>query len=69
MNLGMDPTGLAVAVTLSVFSASFLPIDGQPALIFGMGGYKLSQFLKFSIPMYLIQMLALAAGSVIAFPV
>jgi di/tricarboxylate transporter len=69
MSLGLDPTGLAVAVTLSVFSASFLPIDGQPALIFGMGRYKLSQFLKFTIPMYLIQMLALAVGSVIAFPV
>ena len=69
MSLGLDPTGLAVAVTLSVFSASFLPIDGQPALIFGMGKYKLSQFLKFTIPMYLIQMVALALGSVIAFPV
>lgn len=68
MSLGLDPTGLAVAVTLSVFSASFLPIDGQPALIFGMGRYKLSQFLKFTIPMYLIQMVALALGSVIAFP-
>lgn len=68
INLGFDPTGLAVAVTLSVFSASFLPIDGQPALIFGMGKYKLSQFLKFSLPMYVIQMLALTIGSVIVFP-
>lgn len=69
MSLGINPTGLAAAVTMSVFGGGFLPIDGQPAMALGMGKYKLSQFFKFTIPMYLVQIVALVIGSMIAFPV
>ena len=33
-----------------------------------MGKYKLKDFLKFAVPMYLIQILFLAIGAMIAFP-
>lgn len=68
MSLGLNPTALAAAVTVSAWGGGFLPIDGLPAMILGMGKYKLSQFFKFSIPMYLIQIIALAIGAVVVFP-
>jgi di/tricarboxylate transporter len=68
ISLGLNPTALAAAVTVSAWGGGFLPIDGLPAMILGMGKYKLSQFLKFSIPMYIIQIAALAIGAVIVFP-
>ncbi len=68
MSLGLNPTALAAAITASAWGGGFLPIDGLPAMILGMGKYKLSQFFKFSIPMYLIQIVALAAGAVLLFP-
>ena len=68
ISLGLNPTALAAAVTVSAWGGGFLPIDGLPAMILGMGKYKLSQFFKFSIPMYLFQIVALAIGAVILFP-
>ena len=68
MSLGIDPTGPAAAMTVSAWGGGFLPIDGLPALILGMGKYKLKDFLKFAVPMYLIQILFLAIGAMIAFP-
>ena len=68
MSLGLNPTGLAAAMTVSAWGGGFLPIDGLPAMILGMGKYKLSQFLKFAVPMYLIQIVALVIGAMIAFP-
>ena len=69
ISLGINPTGMAAAVTASAWSGGFLPIDGLPAMILGMGKYKLSQFLKYTIPMYLVGILALTIGAMIAFPV
>lgn len=69
ISLGINPTGMAAAVTASAWCGGFLPIDGLPALILGMGKYKLSQFLKYTIPMYLIGILSLVIGAMIAFPV
>lgn len=69
VSLGLDPTALAAAVTAAAWGGGFLPIDGLPAMILGMGKYKLSQFLKFAVPMYLIQIIALAVGAMVAFPV
>lgn len=68
MSLGINPTGPAAAMTVSAWGGGFLPIDGLPALILGMGKYKLKDFLKFAIPMYLIQILFLAIGAMLAFP-
>lgn len=69
ISLGINPTGMAAAVTASAWCGGFLPIDGLPAMILGMGKYKLSQFLKYTIPMYLVGILALVIGAMIAFPV
>ncbi len=68
ISLGLNPTALAAAITVSAWGGGFLPIDGLPAMILGMGKYKLSQFFKFSIPMYLFQIVALAIGAVLLFP-
>lgn len=68
VSLGLNPMALAAAVTVAGWGGGFLPIDGLPAMILGMGKYKLSQFFKFAIPMYLIQIIGLAVGAVIVFP-
>lgn len=68
MSLGLNPTGLAAAMTAAAWGGGFLPIDGLPAMILGMGKYKLSQFFKYALPMYFIQILALAIGAMVAFP-
>lgn len=68
MSLGLNPIGLAAAVTVSAWGGGFLPIDGLPAMILGMGNYKLSQFFKYAIPMYLIQIIGLVIGAVVLFP-
>lgn len=68
VSLGLNPIGLAAAVTVSAWGGGFLPIDGLPAMILGMGKYKLSQFLKFAVPMYIVQIIALAIGAAVVFP-
>lgn len=67
-SLGINPAGVAAAMTAAAWGGGFLPIDGLPAMILGMGKYKLSDFFKFAIPMYLLQILGLAVGAVIMFP-
>ena len=68
VSLGINPVGMAAAMAVSAWGGGFLPIDGLPAMAFGMGRYKLTQFFKFTIPMYIIQILALVIGAMIAFP-
>ncbi len=68
MALGLNPTAAAVAVTISGWNGGYMPIDGMPAMIYGMGNYKLPEFWKFSIPMYFVRILALCLGAVIMFP-
>lgn len=68
ISLGLDPTAAAAAIVISGWNGHFLPIDGMPAMIMGIGKYKLSQFWKFTIPMYFIRLLALTIGAVIMFP-
>lgn len=68
MSLGLNPTAAAVAVTVSGWNGGYMPIDGMPAIIFGMGKYKLPEFWKFTVPMYFIRILALCLGAVIIFP-
>ena len=68
LNLGLNPTAAAAAIVVSGWNGHFLPIDGMPAMIMGMGDYKLTEFWKFTIPMYFIRLLALTAGALLMFP-
>ena len=45
-----------------------MPVDGMPAMILGMGNYKLPEFWKFTVPMYLIRIVALCIGAMVMFP-
>ena len=69
VNLGLDPTAAACAIVISGWCGHFLPIDGMPAMIMGTGNYKITEFWRFTIPQYFIRLLALAAGSLLLFPV
>ncbi|MNW31010.1 Sodium:sulfate symporter transmembrane region [compost metagenome] len=69
ISLGLDPTAAAVAVVVSAWNGGYMPVDGMPAMIFGMGKYKLSHFWAFSVPMYIIRILALTVGAMLLFPV
>jgi len=68
VNLGLDPTAAAAAIVISGWCGHFLPIDGMPAMIMGAGNYKITEFWKFTIPQYIIRLLALTAGAVLVFP-
>ncbi|MCS2164943.1 SLC13 family permease [Scandinavium manionii] len=67
-SLGLNPTAAAIAVVISGWNGGYMPIDGMPAMILGMGKYKLSEFWLFSIPMYFIRILALCIGAILIFP-
>ena len=67
--LGLNPTAAAIAITISGWNGGYMPIDGMPAMIMGMGKYKMSEFWLFTVPMYLIRIVALCAGAIIIFPV
>ena len=69
ISLGLNPAAAAIAVVVSGWNGGFMPIDGMPAMILGMGRYKLPQFWLFSVPMYLIRIFALCVGAIIMFPV
>lgn len=66
--LGYNPTAACVAVTLSGWAGHYMPIDGLPAMAYGMGKYTMVEFWKFTIPMYIIHILFLCAGALIVFP-
>lgn len=68
MALGLDPAAAAAAVTMGGCSAFLMPIDGLPALIFGIGNYSLKEFWSFMVPMVIIRLVALTAACVILFP-
>lgn len=68
MSMGLNPTAAAAAIVVSGWNGHFLPIDGMPAMIMGIGKYKLTQFWKFTIPMYFIRLLALTLGALLMFP-
>jgi di/tricarboxylate transporter len=69
MSLGLNPVAAATAVVISGWNGGYMPVDGMPAMILGMGKYKLPQFWLFSVPMYLFRILALCIGAMIMFPV
>ena len=45
-----------------------MPVDGLPAMIYGMGNYTLPEFWKFTVPMYFIRIAAMSLGAVLVFP-
>lgn len=68
ISMGLNPVAAAAAIVVSGWNGHFLPIDGMPAMIMGMGNYKLTEFWKFTVPMYFIRLLALTAGALLMFP-
>jgi di/tricarboxylate transporter len=69
LSLGLNPAAAATAVVISGWNGGYMPVDGMPAMILGMGKYKLPQFWLFSVPMYLIRIFALSLGAILMFPV
>ncbi|HFI0500855.1 TPA: SLC13 family permease [Streptococcus suis] len=69
LSLGWNPTAAAVAVVISGWNGGYMPVDGMPAMILGMGKYKLPEFWAYSVPMYIVRILALAIGAMLLFPV
>lgn len=69
LSLGLNPVAAATAVVISGWNGGYMPVDGMPAMILGMGKYKLPQFWLFSVPMYLFRILALCIGAMVMFPV
>lgn len=68
MSMGISPVAAAVATTVAGWQGAYMPIDGMPALIYGMGRYKLPEFWKFTVPMYFIRIIALSGAAVLFFP-
>ena len=69
VNMGLNPTAAAAAIVVSGWNGHFLPIDGLPAMAMGTGKYNLKEFWIFTIPQYIIRLLALTAGCLLMFPV
>jgi di/tricarboxylate transporter len=69
LSLGLNPVAAATAVVIAGWNGGYMPVDGMPAMILGMGKYKLPQFWLFAVPMYLIRIFALCVGAIIMFPV
>lgn len=68
MSLHLNPTAAAAAIVISGWNGHFLPIDGMPAMVMGIGKYKLTEFWKYTVPMYFIRLLALTVAAVVIFP-
>ncbi|MEH7494125.1 SLC13 family permease [Neobacillus niacini] len=69
LSLGLNPVAAATAVVIAGWNGGYMPVDGMPAMILGMGKYKLPQFWLFAVPMYLVRIFALCLGAIIVFPV
>lgn len=67
MQYGYNPIPLALACTKAAWINYFMPIDGMPALTMGMGKYKLTEFWKFVIPQWILQMLVTCGLATILF--
>lgn len=68
MQLGLNPTAVVFACVQAGWINYFMPIDGLPALAMGMGKYKLADFWKFMVPLWLINILAVVGSAVWLFP-
>ena len=68
LNMGLNPVAAAAAIVVSGWNGHFLPIDGLPAMAMGTGKYSLKEFWTFTIPQYIIRLLALTAACLMMFP-
>ena len=68
IQLGVSPLAACAAVMLSAWQGGYMPVDGLPAMIYGMGKYSLPEFWKFTVPMYFIRIAAMSLGAVLVFP-
>lgn len=67
-SLGLSPLAAASAIVLAGWNGHFLPLDGLPAMLYGAGQYKITEFWKYSLPMYFIRIIGLTIGAMIVFP-
>lgn len=65
--MGIDPTGPTSATVFSAWAGGYLPIDGLPAMIYGMGNYTMKEFWKYMIPLYIFGVIAIAIGGTVFF--
>ena len=56
VSLGYSAVPLVLACVKAGWINWFLPIDGMPALAMGVGKYKLTEFWKYILPLWLLQM-------------
>lgn len=68
VQLGYNPAAVVYACVLTGWINYFMPIDGLPALAMGMGKYKLVEFWKFQVPLWLIQIMVVVCSAVILYP-
>ncbi|MCD8018374.1 MAG: anion permease [Clostridiales bacterium] len=68
VQLGYDPTAVAFACGTVTWLNYVMPIDGLPALIMGMGKYKLTDFWKFQIPLWVISIVLTCIMSLVLYP-
>lgn len=68
MQLGVSPLAAVSAVMLSAWQGGYMPVDGLPAMIYGMGKYTLPEFWKYTVPMYFIRIAAMSLGAILVFP-
>ena len=69
LQYGYSPIALTLACVKAAWINYFMPIDGLPALAMGMGKYKITEFWKYQIPLWIMHILVVAGLSTILFPV
>jgi len=67
LQYGYSAVPLTVACILAAWVNYIMPIDGMPALAFGMGKYKLVNFWAFVIPAWIIRMVVICVACVVFF--
>ena len=67
IGLGYNPVPLALACVRAGWINWFLPIDGLPALTMGTGKYKLTEFWKFVLPLWVMMLVYYSVMSVVLF--
>ncbi len=68
LQLGLNPIALVFALVPTAWINWVMPIDGLPAMAFGLGKYKLTEFWKFQVPLWLLSLLAVTTVSILLFP-
>ncbi|MBR0138270.1 MAG: anion permease [Erysipelotrichaceae bacterium] len=67
LQYGYNPVPLTLACIKAAWINYFMPIDGMPSLVMGMGKYKLTEFWKFVIPQWILHMLLTCTLAVVLF--